>query len=111
MMPWGDAMLPIKDGLVQVKKPGMNYKFTSYPTAVIPATLKGIGEGTITDAVITPPTAQNLPTIEDDLRDVVERNVHLEDDPLRALCEQTIRNYDPCISCATHFLTLEVERC
>ena len=26
------------------------------------------------------------------------------------LCEQAIRNYDPCISCATHFLTLEVER-
>ena len=29
---------------------------------------------------------------------------------LRHLCEQAIRNYDPCISCATHFLTLEVER-
>ena len=27
-----------------------------------------------------------------------------------ALCEQAIRNYDPCISCATHFLDLEVER-
>ena len=25
-------------------------------------------------------------------------------------CEQTIRNYDPCISCATHFLKLEIER-
>ena len=25
-------------------------------------------------------------------------------------CEQAIRNYDPCISCATHFLQLEVDR-
>jgi sulfhydrogenase subunit alpha len=41
---------------------------------------------------------------------VVERNARLADDALRGLCEQTIRNYDPCISCATHFLDLRVER-
>ncbi len=57
-----------------------------------------------------PPTSQNQQAIEDDLRDVVGRHTHLGDDELRALCEQTIRNYDPCISCATHFLRLEVER-
>ena len=57
-----------------------------------------------------PPTSQNQLAIEDDLRDVVARNADLADDELRALCEQTIRNYDPCISCATHFLDLEVER-
>ena len=32
------------------------------------------------------------------------------DDELRHRCEQAIRNHDPCISCATHFLTLDVER-
>jgi len=67
-------------------------------------------EGTILDAKIVPPTSQNQRAIEDDLRDVVARHVHLGDDELRGLCEQTIRNYDPCISCATHFLRLEVER-
>jgi sulfhydrogenase subunit alpha len=67
-------------------------------------------EGTILDAKIVPPTSQNQQAIEDDLRDVVGRYAHLGDDELRGLCEQTIRNYDPCISCATHFLTLEVER-
>jgi sulfhydrogenase subunit alpha len=67
-------------------------------------------EGTILDAKIVPPTSQNQGAIEADLRDVVSRHAHLEDDALRGLCEQTIRNYDPCISCATHFLTLEVER-
>jgi sulfhydrogenase subunit alpha len=68
------------------------------------------GEGTILEAKIVPPTSQNQLAIEDDLRDVVERNLHLGDDALRGLCEQTIRNYDPCISCATHFLDLVVER-
>jgi coenzyme F420-reducing hydrogenase alpha subunit len=37
-------------------------------------------------------------------------SLHLPDDELAHRCEQTIRNYDPCISCATHFLQLEVER-
>jgi coenzyme F420-reducing hydrogenase alpha subunit len=67
-------------------------------------------EGTILDAKIVPPTSQNQLAIEDDLRDVVGRYAERSDDELRNLCEQTIRNYDPCISCATHFLTLEVER-
>jgi sulfhydrogenase subunit alpha len=67
------------------------------------------GEGTILDAKIVPPTSQNQRTIEEDLRGVVERSLDVPDDELSLLCEQTIRNYDPCISCATHFLRLEVE--
>ena len=67
-------------------------------------------DGTIEDAKIVPPTSQNQLAIEDDLRGVVATYADLPDDELRDLCEQTIRNYDPCISCATHFLTLEVER-
>ena len=67
-------------------------------------------EGTITDAVITPPTAQNQPTIEDDLRRFAGDHLHLSDAELQWRCEQAIRNYDPCISCSTHFLTLTVDR-
>ena len=67
-------------------------------------------EGTILDAKIVPPTSQNQRAIEDDLRAVVGMYAHLDDDRLRTLCEQAIRNYDPCISCATHFLDLQVER-
>jgi coenzyme F420-reducing hydrogenase alpha subunit len=65
-------------------------------------------EGTILEAQIVPPTSQNQQAIEDDLKDVVQRHLELDDERLRSLCEQTIRNYDPCISCATHFLRLEV---
>ena len=65
--------------------------------------------GTVVDAVIVPPTSQNQSTIERDLWRVVEDNLDLDDAALTGLCEQTIRNYDPCISCAAHFLDLTRE--
>ena len=45
-------------------------------------------DGTILDARIVPPTSQNQPTIEEDLRALVGRNLDLSDEelqlPLRA---------------------------
>ena len=67
-------------------------------------------DGVILDARIVPPTSQNLRSIEEDLRAVVERNIALPDETLRQRCEQAIRNHDPCISCATHFLELTIDR-
>jgi sulfhydrogenase subunit alpha len=70
-----------------------------------------IGEdGLITDAVIVPPTSQNQPAIEHDLWHLVEANIDLDDERLRQRAEAAIRNHDPCISCATHFLDLTVVR-
>ncbi len=66
--------------------------------------------GTITDAVIVPPTAQNQDAIETDLRDFVSSHLHLDEHTLGHRCEQVIRNYDPCISCATHFLRFSIDR-
>jgi coenzyme F420-reducing hydrogenase alpha subunit len=68
------------------------------------------GRGMILDARIVPPTAQNQPTIEDDLREMIPAHLHLPDEELSFRCEQAIRNYDPCISCATHFLKLKIDR-
>jgi coenzyme F420-reducing hydrogenase alpha subunit len=67
-------------------------------------------EARILEATIIPPTSQNQKQIERDLWGVVEKNLNLSEDQLKWRCEQTIRNYDPCISCATHFLKLTVER-
>ncbi len=67
-------------------------------------------DGLITAADIVPPTSQNQRAIEEDLADFVEAHINLDDDGLRHRCEQAIRNYDPCISCATHFLDLHVDR-
>lgn len=67
--------------------------------------------GTITEARIVPPTSQNQATIEEDLASLVGGFLDLPQDALRHRCEQTVRNYDPCISCATHFLELQrIER-
>jgi coenzyme F420-reducing hydrogenase alpha subunit len=68
------------------------------------------GAGIIQDAQIVPPTSQNQPSIEADLRALVESWSGLDDHALQHRCEHAIRNYDPCISCATHFLDLTVER-
>jgi coenzyme F420-reducing hydrogenase alpha subunit len=66
--------------------------------------------GLISDAQIVPPTSQNQRSIEQDLREYVKGRTSLDDETLTWQLEQAIRNYDPCISCATHFLDLTVER-
>jgi len=89
---------------------GVGYGCTEAPRGILYHRYELDSDGTILDAKIVPPTSQNQRTIEEDLRGVVERSLDAPDDELALLCEQTIRNYDPCISCATHFLKLEVER-
>ena len=67
-------------------------------------------DGLIADAQIVPPTSQNQASIEADLRSFVTGRTHLDDETLTWQLEQAIRNYDPCISCSTHFLDLTVDR-
>ncbi len=66
--------------------------------------------GSILDAKIVPPTSQNQKRIEEDLASFVAPRLGLPVDRLTAACEQAVRNHDPCISCATHFLTVRVEQ-
>jgi coenzyme F420-reducing hydrogenase alpha subunit len=66
--------------------------------------------GTIADARIVPPTSQNQRAIEADVGRLVQENLRLATPALTWKCEQAIRNYDPCISCATHFLRLHLDR-
>ena len=113
-----DESLRLIEGYEEPERPaepvepvaGTGYGVSEAPRGLLYHRYRIDAEGTILDAKIVPPTSQNQLAIEDDLRDVVARNTRLDDDALRALCEQTIRNYDPCISCATHFLDLDVER-
>ncbi len=67
-------------------------------------------EGTILEAKIIPPTSQNLRHIEQDLRGFLPGVLDRSDEELTRNAEMMVRNYDPCISCATHFLRLDVER-
>lgn len=64
----------------------------------------------IAEAKIVPPTSQNQGQIETDLRAFLPGILSLEDSEIARQSEHVIRNYDPCISCATHFLSLKIDR-
>lgn len=68
------------------------------------------GDGQIRTATIVPPTAQNQAAIEHEMACLVASNLDEDDATLTALCERSIRNHDPCISCSAHFLTLTIDR-
>jgi coenzyme F420-reducing hydrogenase alpha subunit len=89
---------------------GVGFGATEAPRGTLWHRYELDADGTILDAKIVPPTSQNQKAIEGDLYRFVERHVDLPDDELGLRCEQAIRNHDPCISCATHFLQLEVDR-
>lgn len=88
---------------------GIGYGCTEAPRGILYHRYQLADNGTILDAKIIPPTSQNQKTIEDDLRAFVAPRLKMRKDELTLQCEQAIRNYDPCISCATHFLKLDLE--
>jgi sulfhydrogenase subunit alpha len=93
-----------------VRRAGIGHGATEAPRGLLYHRYEIDDAGTILAAKIVPPTSQNQLAIEEDLRAVVERHLDLPDEQLKLRCEQAIRNHDPCISCATHFLDLAVER-
>jgi sulfhydrogenase subunit alpha len=86
------------------------YGCTEAPRGILYHRYRIDEQGVILDAKIVPPTSQNQKTIENDLWRFVPKYINLPVDQLTWKCEQAIRNYDPCISCATHFLKLKIER-
>jgi sulfhydrogenase subunit alpha len=90
--------------------PGVGYGASEAPRGLLVHRYRLDDDGLIRDARIIPPTSQNQAQIEADLRTFVEDHLDLDDAELTRQCEVAIRNYDPCISCATHFLRLHVDR-
>lgn len=88
---------------------GIGYGCTEAPRGILYHSYQVDDEGVIVDARIVPPTAQNQKTIEHDLRTYVASRVNLPLNELTWQCEQVVRNYDPCISCSTHMVRLQVE--
>jgi sulfhydrogenase subunit alpha len=89
---------------------GTGYACTEAPRGTLYHRYSIGDDGLITDAKITPPTSQNQKSIENDLWHYVTQVIDLPDDQIKWKCEQAIRNYDPCISCSTHFLKLDIVR-
>jgi coenzyme F420-reducing hydrogenase alpha subunit len=67
-------------------------------------------DGLIREAKIVPPTSQNQWQIETDLRALLPNVLDQSDQAAAQACEKLVRSYDPCISCATHFLRVDIRR-
>jgi len=101
---------PEQPAVAVVPQAATGYACTEAPRGILYHRYQVDAHGTILEASIVPPTSQNQKTMEDDLYAFLPPRLDLPQETLRWQCEQAIRNYDPCISCATHFLRLHVER-
>ena len=103
--------LPAQPYVTASIKAGTGFGCSEAPRGILWHTYSLDDEGNVTHAVIIPPTSQNQARIEQDLRNALEKfGLGNDDQALRLLGEKVIRNYDPCISCATHFLKMHVTR-
>jgi len=89
---------------------GVGHGATEAPRGLLYVRVETDERGYVSAIRIVPPTSQNQACIEADLRELAPRVLALSHDEARRACEMAIRNYDPCISCSSHFLTLEIER-
>ena len=90
---------------------GVGYGCTEAPRGVLWHRFEMDEKGDVLRSAIVPPTSQNQARIEQDLALALNQyGLHHSDDELRQRAEMVVRNYDPCISCSTHFLDLRVNR-
>jgi coenzyme F420-reducing hydrogenase alpha subunit len=100
---------PTKPAIDFQPRAGMGQAITEAPRGILYHRYETDAAGIIRDAVIIPPTSQNQLQMEHDLARVAPQLLTLTDEQAALRAEHVIRNYDPCISCATHFLKLKVE--
>jgi sulfhydrogenase subunit alpha len=101
---------PARPAVPVTARPATGYGVSEAPRGVLYHRYELGADGSIRSARIVPPTSQNQRAIEEDLRRFVAGRLDAGDGELTRACEQAIRNYDPCISCSTHFLDLRVDR-
>jgi coenzyme F420-reducing hydrogenase alpha subunit len=89
---------------------GVGQAITEAPRGILYHRYAVDEKGTIVTAKIVPPTSQNQRRIEDDLREYAAQLAAWPLEEATWKCEQAVRCYDPCISCATHFLKVIIER-
>jgi sulfhydrogenase subunit alpha len=105
-----DYQQPDRSFVEVTVKAGRGFAATEAPRGLLYHRYELDQAGNILNAQIVPPTSQNQACIEEDLKEFIGGFLDLPEEQLRHRCEQTVRNYDPCISCATHFLKLEIDR-
>jgi sulfhydrogenase subunit alpha len=101
---------PIEARVDWTARPGVAAWSTEAPRGLLFHRYVVDDRGRIAAAQIVPPTSQNQGAIEDDLRAFAPSVLDLPDAEATLKLEQLIRSYDPCISCATHFLDVRIVR-
>jgi len=106
----GEYEAPAAAHVDVANRAGVGQAITEAPRGILYHRYAVDENGLIVAAKIVPPTSQNQRRIEDDLREYAG---HLAAWPIEEAtwkCEQAVRCYDPCISCATHFLKVRIDR-
>jgi len=88
---------------------GFGLAITEAPRGILMQSYETDAEGLIRKVAIVPPTSQNQGQMEHDLLQLAPYLVDLTEAEAALRAEKVIRHYDPCISCATHFLKLKME--
>lgn len=70
----------------------------------------GIDEGKVRYANLVIPTAQNLINMRSDIEEMVPAFIDKGEEVIRKEAEKIIRAYDPCMSCASHFLRVKIDK-
>jgi coenzyme F420-reducing hydrogenase alpha subunit len=90
-------------------RPGEGFGVSEAPRGLLYHRYVVDEQGLIRFARITPPTAQNFAQMEADLWALAPTVVKQPQEQASISFEHLLRSYDPCISCATHFLNLKIE--
>ncbi len=101
---------PLRPYVPYQYKAGTCYGVSEAPRGLLYHSYVVNARGQVERAKIVPPTAQNLARIEEDVRLLAPQIVKAGEKEATRLGEMAVRNYDPCISCATHFLRVEIVR-
>ena len=80
---------------------GEGVGITEAPRGILYHRYRANSKGEVEFANIIPPTSQNQRAMEED---VLLGLKTLKNGDIRVLAEKLVRNFDPCISCASHFL-------
>lgn len=88
------------------KKAGVGVGVIEAPRGTLYHKLEVNEDGIVVEGEIIVPTGQNQITIEYDLKAFLNDNIDMDRERLALECERIIRAYDPCMSCASHFLTV-----
>ena len=85
-------------------KAGVGVGVIEAPRGTLYYMIEVMADGKVREGLPVIPTAQNQVHMEIDIGTLVQENLELPKEQIEHEIEKLVRAYDPCVSCATHFL-------